>query len=78
MNINWIAKGELAAKMKDAELVWALKDCVETAEAMDAVERKHGATLRGKDAGYYRDEASIYEAELRRRGVPVPIRKAVV
>jgi len=78
MNIDWIAKGNLASKMRDAELLWAHKDCVETAEAMDAIERKYGATLRGKDAGYYRDEASIYEAELRRRGIPIPIRKAVI
>lgn len=50
--------------MSDAGLHYSRLDCDKTAHALE------GAEVKGKDAGYYRDEASVYAREqMRRRGV---------
>lgn len=52
-----------ARNMTIAELHYAILDCVETAEAMDEIDRVQG----GDRAGRYRDEAATYRAEMARR-----------
>lgn len=59
--INWNQKQDAAKKMTTNQLVWAISDCVATAEAMGS------APMMGKDAGYYMDEASVYRTELAKR-----------
>lgn len=52
-----------AQTMTDSELHFARMDAVKAAEAMDKLDR-----IDGQDrAGRYRDEASTYAGELRRR-----------
>ena len=46
------------------ELRWAVKDRAETADATGALER---AGISGTPASYYRAEAAIFNAEIRRR-----------
>lgn len=50
---------EKAAKMTDAELVWSIGDCAESAVACDT----HDAVA----AGRYTDEMCTYQDELNRR-----------
>lgn len=54
-----------AANMSKAELIFAISDCVITAEALDDTDRAHGTD----EAGAYRDEASVYRRELLARGL---------
>lgn len=56
-----------ARNMTDAALVYSATDAAEAAEAAEALERAGCRVL--KTGGYYRDEATVYRAELRRRGV---------
>jgi hypothetical protein len=59
--INWSNVAERAARMTTASLAHAYRDCVAAAATIpeEAI---------GKDASYYRDEASVYRQELSRRG----------
>lgn len=61
MNLDWSAVEARARKMSVAELHYARLDAAKTADALE------GAEVRGKDAGYYRDEASVYAREMDRR-----------
>lgn len=45
-------------------LHYAILDCQRTLEPADALDREDGGT-RG---GFYRDQISVYRAELKRRG----------
>jgi uncharacterized membrane protein len=54
-----------ARAMTDEALRYARKDANEAADAADALERA-GCRV-SKSGGYYRDEACVYAAELRRR-----------
>ena len=58
--IDWTATEARAKRMGLAQLRYALSDCQHAARVVpeDAI---------GKDAGYYRDEASVYFRELSRR-----------
>lgn len=58
--LDWNAVEARAKKMGAEELAYAIVDCVKAAEAI-------GEEALGKDASYYRDEASVYRAEIRRR-----------
>lgn len=61
-----------ARRMTLEGLQWSAKDAAEAAEAAEALERA-GVPITGKTGGYYRDEASVYRAEYRRR-VTAPTR----
>lgn len=54
-----------ARKMTDAALLWSANDAAEAAEMAEELERAGNPV--SKTGGYYRDEASVYRAELRRR-----------
>ena len=54
--LNFTKVGAKAKRMSQAELEYALKDCVE-------------CVWQEIDEGYYSDEASVYRDELIRRGV---------
>ena len=56
-----------ARKMTDAALRYSRKDANEAAEAAEGLAKAGCRVI--KDGGYYRDEACVYAAELRRRGV---------
>lgn len=56
-----------AHAMSDAALRFSRKDANEAAHAADALELA-GCRVT-KDGGYYRDEATVYAAELKRRGL---------
>ena len=59
---NFEAIQDRAKTMTVAELSYAIHDCAETAAAMDRID------VDGVDrAGRYRDEASVYRAELASR-----------
>jgi len=60
-NVNWNEKQIIARRMSTDELRYAIADCLETARIMG------DADMYGKDGNYYRDEASVYRAELARR-----------
>lgn len=70
-NLNFTETEARAAKMTTTQLFFAYRDCVKTAEVMGTGE------LVGKDASYYHDEASVYAAELKRRGGTVDQLKEV-
>jgi len=56
-----------ARAMSDQALRFSRQDANEAAEAAERLER---AGVRvSKDGGYYRDEATVYAAELKRRGL---------
>jgi hypothetical protein len=59
--INWSNVAFRARRMTTDSLIYAYRDCVAAAATIpeDAI---------GKDASYYRDEASVYRQELSRRG----------
>jgi aminoglycoside phosphotransferase (APT) family kinase protein len=61
--IDWNATEERASMMSDTALHYALIDILKTLPHADAMDRETG----GNDGGYYRDEASVYHAELKRR-----------
>lgn len=52
--LDWEATQRKAKDMSRAELLGAMRDCQRCIE-------------KGVDAGYYRDELSVYQKELRRR-----------
>jgi len=53
--LDWNSKQAYAKTLSNKELLYAIKDCIETANA-------------NKDnEGYYHDEASVYRAELVKR-----------
>lgn len=54
-----------ARGMTDAALLWSANDASEAAEMAEDLERA-GCRV-SKTGGYYRDEASVYRTELRRR-----------
>ena len=56
--IKWNEVEARAKKMTDHELKFAIKDCLEASKALDGCEPK------GKDSGYYMDEATIYKKAL--------------
>jgi len=60
-NIDWTEKRAIAKKMTTDELKYAIVDCGDCIRVMGV------NAMYGKDAGYYSDEASIYEAELAKR-----------
>lgn len=61
--IDWNATETRAARMTSIELHYALIDISKTLPNADALDREDG----GDRGGYYRDEASVYRAELARR-----------
>ena len=58
---------EKASGMTNAELMWSRQDAASAAEHADALERAGCRVM--KTGGYYRDEAGVYGAEMRRRGL---------
>lgn len=61
--VDWPAKQEQAEAMTDAELRGARASIIEALPAADALDREFGSD----NGGYYRDEASVYAQEQRRR-----------
>ncbi len=57
--INWKQKEAYAKTLNEAQLAWAVTDCLKARDAM--------AGHNPAKAGYYQDEASIYSTELRKR-----------
>jgi hypothetical protein len=62
--IDWKHVEALAAGMSVEALHYALIDIQATLPHADALDRELG----GDRGGYYRDEASIYRRELKKRG----------
>ena len=60
---------EIARGMTNAALFYSRKDANEAADAADALERAGCRVL--KTGGFYRDEAGVYAAEIKRRGLLV-------
>lgn len=65
--LNWGAVTERAVSMSPAALRYAIRDCIEAGKAAWALEKAGRKVL--KSQGYYHDEASVYRAELKRRGI---------
>lgn len=63
--INFDETKKRARRMTDAALIWSANDAAEAAEMAEELERA-GCPVQ-KTGGYYRDEASVYRTELRRR-----------
>ena len=61
--LDFAATQEKAQEMSDAQLIGAIRDIQNTLPSADAMDRADG-TSRG---GYYRDEASVYHAEMNKR-----------
>lgn len=59
-HFDFVAGAARARRMTDAGLLYAITDCRKAAEAI-------GEHAVGKDASYYRDEASVYHQELNSR-----------
>ena len=55
-----------ARRMSIEGLLWSASDAWEAARCADKMERA-GCVGSGKTGGFYRDEASVYETELRKR-----------
>jgi len=64
-SLNFTETKRRARKMSDAALLWSANDAAEAAEMAEELERA-GCPV-SKTGGYYRDEAGVYRAELRRR-----------
>lgn len=62
--LDWATVEAKAAGMSLAALHYARLDCAKTAANFDASDRQFGED----NAGYYRDEASVYAREMARRG----------
>ncbi len=60
---DFAAGATKARWMSDLELYFALLDIRETLPHSDALDRQEG----GNRGGYYRDEASVYRAEIVKR-----------
>jgi hypothetical protein len=63
--LDWNATEEKARRMTVAELHYALLDIQKTLPLADARDRENGGATC--DGGFYRDEASVYRAEIERR-----------
>jgi len=61
--IDWGRYEAKAKTMTGGQLWGALIDIRKTLPSADRLDREHG----GNRGGYYRDEASIYHTEMRRR-----------
>ena len=70
-HLDFAATEARAADMTDAELAFARTDARETAEVWDRSDRRLRDALKDMDpdgnAGFYRDEASVYAREQARR-----------
>jgi hypothetical protein len=66
-NIDTAEVTRRARKMSLEALTWSANDAHEAAVAAEDMERA-GCRVQ-KTGGYYRDEATVYRLELRRRGV---------
>ena len=55
----------IAKRMTREALKYTIKDCWEACQMAEKIERAGLRTL--KSGGYYRDEGSVYRAELARR-----------
>ena len=64
---DFAALTEIARGMTNDALRYSRKDANEAAEMADDLERAGCRVL--KTGGYYRDEAGVYGAEMRRRGL---------
>ena len=69
--LDFAATEARAVDMTDAELAFARTDARETAEVWDRSDKRLRDALQDMDpdgnAGYYRDEASVYAREQARR-----------
>jgi hypothetical protein len=63
--LNWNGKAEIAKGMTENELLYAVSDCVKCVRL-------------GIDSGYYSDEASVYRAELTKRGYDIKNQNTVI
>lgn len=61
--VDWATVEKHASEMEMDALRYAIQDIRDTLEHADALDRADG----GDRGGYYRDEASIYWREIRRR-----------
>ena len=61
--IDWAAAIDRAEGMSMSALLYAIGDCQKTLPSADAMDRALGSC----DGGYYRDEISVYRAEIKRR-----------
>lgn len=68
-DLNWTETKRRARGMTIEALLWSAQDASEAADMAEALERA-GCRV-SKSGGYYRDEASVYRAEIRRRGQEV-------
>ena len=64
----WALWAAMARRMDTFTLQCALKDAIDTAFAMDALDRAEPME-RGCRAGKYRDQCSVFRKELKRRGI---------
>lgn len=64
---DFAALTERARNMTNDALRYSRKDANEAAKAADELDRAGYKVL--KSGGYYRDEAGVYGAEMRRRGL---------
>lgn len=64
--IDWKAEHDRAAGMSTEALLGALKDIEKTLPCSESLDREDG----GDRAGFYRDQASVYHAELEFRSRP--------
>jgi hypothetical protein len=64
--IDWNAAEERARRMTNRELELARRDARETAEIWDRAGLENDPD---RNAGYYRDEATVYAREQNRRGL---------
>lgn len=67
---DFAALRRYARSMSPAALAFARQDCWEAAQAAEELERA-GCRV-SKTGGYYRDEGTVYAAELRRRANAAP------
>ena len=61
--LDWNAESARAAEMTNAQLWGAIRDILATLPNSDALDREDD----GNRGGYYRDQASVYRAEIASR-----------
>lgn len=66
LQIDWAAVEEKATGMSREQLCVAIADCLDALPYGDALDIA-GLTGMGHGGSYYRDEISVYRAELKRR-----------
>lgn len=66
--IDWNAAKETAKMMTTGQILGAIRDIIATLPNADAMDRANGTDLGGK----YRDQSSVYRAELKARGAMSP------